>query len=188
MRFDQFLRTLKLIDDVHAEIEMQEVDFLSAIDSELDSEPVNFKDKFIDTYNTHKKGYIGFAKNGILSISRRATGYNGNLGRIEAKGTYEQIGDRIIIKAKILGLNSTMKILGIGLALIYALIFYTFLSDASPNKLHVMMILIPVSIIYGLMLLGIPYFMAKKNVSMFKFDLEREFYYLTKFKPNELRQ
>lgn len=172
----EFLRKIKLIDDwtTHLPISQQDfVDRLSAITEER--ELGLFSDAFMPFKSSQKEyaGHVGFDE---FKIKRRARYFEQGQNLATATGTFIENNGDLTIETEINGFSSFMilfySILLIGLTGMITVII-------SLGKNTDFLALLPILFI-GALMFFITYMVMRISIGRMKYDLEREFFYLTK--------
>lgn len=166
----EFLRKIKLIDDwtTHLPISQQNfVDRLSAITEER--ELGLFSDVFMPFKSSRKEyaGHVGFDE---FKIRRRMKFSQTNQNLAFAEGTFNENNGQLTIEAEINGFSSRF-------ILLYTVVFlFTFVPAIFTNSgIGILM-----SLLFGIGMLFVLYLIMRTFMERLKYDLEREFFYLTK--------
>ncbi len=173
-----FLRKIKLIDDwtMHLEISQQEfVDKLSTITEER--EIGLFADAFSPFLST-KKEYIGHVGFDEFKIKRRSRFFQQNQNLATADGTFTETDGQLTIETEINGFNNFMKLFYI-ILLIALTTLITVSINLGRNADYTPLFTI---LFFGALMIFITYLVMRVSISRMKYDLEREFFYLTKNK------
>jgi hypothetical protein len=95
-----------------------------------------------------------------------------------ANGTFTESNGELRIDTEINGFNNFFVVFYVFLIIVYSILIFGFtVSDNNEG-----FIAIPLILLHGTFMSGLPYLMMRRSVKRLKYDLEREFFYLTKSK------
>lgn len=174
------LKKLKLIDNLKTELEISKNDFHKKLNKIIDDGSSNFISDFFDLFSKSKNEYKGYVDFSNFKIVRKKRLFDMGFSFPTIKGEIEQKGERILINSEINAFKGVFVFF-----IFFVLLFYTFTIFAmfflsSKDNNGEAFIAIPLILIHACFMLGIPYFILRRSVKRFKYDFERELFYLTK--------
>jgi hypothetical protein len=134
-----------------------------------------FSDTF-DVFSSSKNEFKGQVDLDGFKLKRRKRFFDTNMNFAIANGTFAEINGNLIIETEINGSNNFLVIFYIFLILFYAIFFFLFLTGESKESF----IAIPFILLHGTIMFALPYLIMRRSVKRLKYELEREFFYLTK--------
>lgn len=175
----EFLRKLKLIDNFTIELKVSKNDFVTKLKENVVEASVDPFFEMFDLFSSNKKEYKGRVNFEKFEIKRRAKFFDSTLNLAVAKGSLYQKEDRLIIEAEINGFPTFMLFPLFIMVICYALFFFfllvSYIQDDSPFLWSG-----PFIFFHGIFMFGIPYLIMRRSTSRLKYDLEREFHFLTR--------
>lgn len=175
----RFLQKLKLIDFLDTELEITKSDFHKKLSGIVDETNIGFMSDFFDLFSSSKNEYKGYVDFTHFKLKRRKRLFEMGLNFPNAKGKVDQKGDSLIIKTEINAFKGIMVFFILFILLFYTIAIISMLTIGSQENEEVF-IAIPFILIHACFMLGIPYLVLRRSVKRFKYDFERELYYLTK--------
>jgi hypothetical protein len=175
----EFLRKVKIVDNLKTEIEIQKTEFVSRFRKNVDEGSIGFMSDTFDIFSSSEnqfKGHVGYDS---FKIKRKKRFFDMNLNFAVAEGSYRQRESTLIIEAEINGLSGMIVPFYI-IAIVFYTIFILTLFFADNTEGNGTVVALPFIIFHAAVMLGIPYFIMRRSTSRLKYDLEREFFYLTK--------
>jgi hypothetical protein len=172
----RFLRKLRLIDHLTIKLPISKTDFVNKLNeiTEISSTRI-FYDAF-DLFFSSKKEFKGQIDLQGFELRRRRRLFDNNVNMAIANGTFSENNEQLNIDVDINGFNNIFLVFYIFLIIFYLFIFFNILNSERRNDFTVILImLIPVTFSFLF-----PYFMMRRSVERFKYELERELFYLTK--------
>lgn len=175
----EFLQKVKLLDYLTTEIEMDKSQFVSNFKEHVDQSNVsNLTDAF-DIFSSSKNEYKGKVDLEGFKIKRKRKIFDSNINMAIATGTYTQNNEKLIIETEINGFNKLMIPFFVIVILFYIIFLSAFLfADDTGN--HQRLIFLPFIFFHAAFMIGIPYFLMRRSTKRLKYELEREFYFMTK--------
>ena len=178
---NKFLKRIKLIDHFTIELHIQKREFVDQLKKQVDEAEIGIISDLFDVFSSHRNEYKGKVDSDGFKIKKPRKFFDMTVVKATAIGTYEQKSDRLIIHTEINGFQGIMIPF-----YLFALVFYSialvaipFVSDMNGNTMPHFFV-IPFILLHAAFMLGIPYLMMRRSTKRLKYDLEREFYYLTK--------
>jgi len=175
----EFLEKIKLVDYMTTEIEMQKDEFVKKFKESVDEGSVDFFSGAFDVFSSSKNEYKGHVGLKDFEIKRRKRMFDVNMSFAVAKGKFKSNEENIIVETEINGFSGMMIPFYLFLILFY-LGFVGMIFFAGETGNDEVLMAFPFLIIHAVFMLGIPYFMMRRGVKRMKYELERDFFYLTK--------
>ena len=172
----KFLKRLKLIDYLTTELKISKARFVAKLTSVTDEGNTGeFSNPFeaFSSGNNEFKGHITYDG---FKIKRRRKFFDTNINIAVATGSFSEENENLKIETEINGFNRFFIPFYIILIIFYS-IFFLGLSKSNTNSVF---FVFPFLILHASIMFGIPYLMMRRSVKRLKYELEREFYYLTK--------
>jgi hypothetical protein len=178
MKTRSILERLKLIDHLTLEIPIDKQEFVNRLRNTVDKGDTGVFSSVFEALRSSKKEYKGQVTPDSFKLRRRRKFFDTNMTFATAEGSFSQKDNLLVIESTIIGFRKVYLVFVALLLLFYAaVILSVILSDASGVMRW---LIIPFLIFHSVMMFGIPYLVLRRGVSRLKYDLEREFYYLTK--------
>lgn len=172
----EFLKRLKLIDRMTTTLQISKVEFVNRLNEITDQGSTGiFSDSFdiFSSSNNEFKGQVNFDN---FKIKRRRRFFDTNMNFAVANGTFIENNGQLTIETELNGFNNFFILFYVLLILFYS--FFIFGLIASDNNIE--FIAIPFIILHATFMFALPYFIMRRSVKRLKYELEREFFYLTK--------
>lgn len=173
-----FLKKIKLIEELTTELEANKHDFVDRLMLTVDEADITGFSNMLNPFTSGKNEYKGHVDYYGFKIKRKRKFFDMQSSTATAEGSYIQKGSRLIINTRINGFSRLMIPFYIFAALIYISFSITLL--AAPLDGMTGLIAFPFLLIHAALMLGIPYLMMRRGIKRMKYDLEREFFYLTR--------
>lgn len=174
------LRKLKLIDTQQTELEINKSDFIKNLGRIVDDGNSNFISDFFDLFSRSNNEYKGSVNFSNFKISRRRRLFDMGISFPTVKGEIEQKGDNLLITSEINAFKGIMVLFIFFILLVYIIAIVAMFFSNTPDNNGVNFIAIPLILLHACFMLGIPYLVLRRSVKRFKYDFERELFYLTK--------
>lgn len=173
-----FLRKIKLLDTLTVELEIDKNSFVSKLKEQVDKGSTGMLSDTFDVFSSSKNEYKGHVDHNGFKIKRRKRLFDMNMNVAVAEGTFSQKYETLVIKTEINSFHNMMYVFLVFIFLFYGLfigsIFWAEGGDSLPY------FVLPILLIHGLLMIGIPYLLMRRSTKKMKRELEREFFYLTK--------
>jgi hypothetical protein len=172
------LERLKLVDYLTTEIPIAKKDFIEKLKMNVDHGDTGVFLSAFEVFSSSKNEYKGIVTFESFKIRRRRKFFDMNMNLAVAEGSFKQRENLLIIESTIKGFRGIF-IPFIAFLLIFYIAFIASIifSDSSGNMGW---FFVPFIFIHASIMLGIPYFIMRRSVSRMKYELERDFYYMTK--------
>ena len=172
-----FLIKLKLIDFLTTNLPIDRTTFVQKLSLITDEGSTSmFSDNF-DVFSSSKNELKGQVNYEGFKLKRRRRFFDTNMNMAIATGTLMEKNDQLIIETEINGFNNFFIVFYVLLIIFYSMFIFGF-SNSSDNNVD--FIAIPFLILHGTLMFSMPYFMMRRSVKKLKYELDREFFYLTK--------
>ncbi len=175
----EFLKKLKILEHFSTEIEIEQAEFVSRLQNIVDNVGTGLFANAFEAFSANNKIYKGFVDFEGFKMKRRKTFFDSNMSLAKAEGTFSQNGKILVIEAEISGFTLDIKIM-YTVVLVFLIAISTFLFVKGGKTHNPPISILPILIFQGIIFLVVPYFLMRKSVSRMKYELEREFFYLTK--------
>ncbi|WP_299625193.1 hypothetical protein [uncultured Tenacibaculum sp.] len=173
-----FLKRIKLIDDLQTELEVEKTDFVHKLKQNVDEGSTGIFSDAFDIFSRSKNDYKGNVDLNSFKVKRRKKLFDTNINLAVASGTYNQKGNKLIIDTEINGFSPIFIPFFIFCLLFYPVFIIIFLFGEN-NDTATILFAIPFILLHATFMIGIPYFLMRRGVKRLKRELEREFFYLT---------
>jgi hypothetical protein len=171
----EFLKKLKLIDYLTTELHISINEFVDKLNAIVDKSDFGFFSNTFDAFSSSKNELKGQINYSGFKIKRRRKFFDSNMNFAVATGTFYEERGILRIQTEINGFRPFIIPFYIVLIIFYSA-FFLITAHARSNTFFVF----PFLIVHAAFMFGIPYFIMRRSVKRLKYDLEREFYYLTK--------
>lgn len=172
------LERLKLVDYLTTEISIDRKDFIERLKMNVDQGDIGIFFSAFEAFSPSKNEYKGTVTFDAFKIRRRRKFFDMSMSLAIAEGSFRQRENLLIIESTIKGFRGIFVpfiafILMFYIAFIAAFIF-------SYNSGSMEWLIVPFIFIHASIMLGVPYLIMRRGVSRMKYELERDFYYMTK--------
>lgn len=176
---NEYIKRLKLIDHISIELNIHKNDFVDKLKLHVDQRDIGWFSDSFDAFSSSENVYKGYVGYDGFKIKKRRRFFDINMNIAVAEGRYRQTNDKLIVDTEINGFNSILIPFFVLIPIIY-LFAIIFVISIGSFKNHVFLIAIPFIIIHGIIMVGLPYLLARRSVQNLKRELEREFYFIIK--------
>ncbi len=168
-----FLRKLRLIDDLSFDIGLPKHEFVPKLRRIVDYGNGGFISPF-EMFSSSRNEYKGIVGNDYFKIRKRPKLFSRNHFTL-AEGTIEDLGGKTRIACEINGFNNFILFFYVFITIAYLIFIVTFLFiDEMP------FFVLPFILLHAAVMYGLPYIIMRKGVVWMKRDLERDFFFLTR--------
>lgn len=171
-----FLRKTKLINHFTIELQMDKQTFVNRLSAITDEGRTGLFSNPFEVFSSNKKAYKGHVAFDEFSIKKQKLAFHASYDFTTAKGVLMENNGRLTIETEVRGFNNHMTFYYILLIAIYSTFIVFVINSDGKAPLFV----VPFIALHGMLMFAIPYFMMKRGVERMVYDLEREFFYLTK--------
>lgn len=172
-----FLRKIKLVDSFTTEIEIEKSVFVNTFRKYVDEGSTGLWFSSFEAFSSSKnefKGNVGFDG---FKIRRRSRLFDMNGAMAIAQGTFRQKDNVLVIDTEINGFHGMFIPYYLFVSVFYAI--FIVMTILGGNNFMPFFIF-PFIIIHAAFIFGIPYLIMRRSTRRMKYDLEREFYYMTR--------
>jgi hypothetical protein len=173
-----FLKKIKLIDHLSTELPISKDQFIEKLSNIIDHGGIGTVSSAFEAFSGSSNELRGRISTEGFELKRKRKLFDTKLNSAIAKGVFIPGNGKLSIETEINGFSSYMIFIFCFATFIYLLIFIFLFSSSTKDTL----IAAPFVLIHAAFMYLIPYFMMHRSVSRLKYDLEREFFYLTKDK------
>lgn len=172
-----FLIKMKLIDHLTTNLPMDKSNFIKRLSSITDEGGTGVFSNPFEMFSSSKNEFKGEVNYDGFTIKRKKRFFDKSANMAVANGTLHESNGQLTVETEINGFNNFFIVFYIFLIVFYS-IFIIVGFTISDNNVGFFMI--PFLLLHGTFMFLIPYFMMKRSVKKLKYELEREFFYLTK--------
>ncbi|MBE7178338.1 MAG: hypothetical protein INR69_18200 [Mucilaginibacter polytrichastri] len=171
------LRRLKLLDNITTSLPISKNEFVNRLKAITDEEKSGLMLDAFDIFSSSKNEFKGEVSLEAFKIKKRRKFFDTNSNFAVANGVFVENNGQLIIETEI----NAFKNIFIG-AGIFLLIFYSFIIIIlfGVSNTNAGFIGLPMILLHATFMFAIPYFILRRSVKRLKYDLEREFFFLTK--------
>jgi hypothetical protein len=174
------LKKLHLIDQLNTELKISKEDFVNLLMLNIDEGSLSAFTGLFEIFSSSKNEFKGQVSTNGFKLRKKRKLFQVNMILAVAEGTFKQEDEKLIINAEINGFSGHMKFFYAFLLFFYLIFTVVWILIPDQDQSDIGLFILPFIFIHGLLMLGIPYFLMRKNVRMLKHDLERAFYFWTK--------
>ena len=174
----EFLKRIKLIDSMTTTLQTSKVEFVNRLKEIIDEGNTGMMSDTFDVFLSSKNEFKGQINFNSFKVQRRRRVFDTNMNFAVANGTFTENNGQLTIETEINSFNNFFIIFYAFLIIFYSIFFLDFLDSDNNGEF----IAIPFILLHGTFMFGLPYFMMRRSVKRLKYELEREFFYLTKSK------
>jgi hypothetical protein len=176
----EFLKRLKLIDHLTTELQISKSDFVKKLKEHVDEGDTGVFLSAFEVFSSSKKEYKGTIGYEGFKIRKRRKLFEMNMTSAIAEGKFNQRDELLNIETEINGFHR-MYILFYAFGIVFYPVFILSVAFAeNTGTASVMLTVIPFLLVHGAFMFGMPYFFMRRSTKRMKYDLEREFFYMTK--------
>ena len=172
-----FLRKIKLIDHLTTELQMDKQTFVNRLSAITDEGSTGLLSNPFDAFSSSKNEYKGTVTFDSFKLKRRKKAFDTNYNLSTAKGILIEKDGKLRIETEINGFNSALITIYLPLIVFYSVFIFSIVSDKKEPFPIFLFLFIHCFFIF---IFFIPYSIVKRSVQRLKYELEREFFYLTK--------
>lgn len=173
---EKLLKRLGLIDYLAIELKISKLHFIEKLSSIVDEGSTGpFANPF-EVFSSSKNEFKGQVTYEGFRIKRRRRFFGTKMDLAVAKGSFVEGNGTLKIETEIDGFNSFFLPFYIILIVVYSIFFFNVGGPDNNDRDFVF----PVMILHASIMFGLPYLIVRSSVKGLKYDIEREFYYLTK--------
>ena len=173
----EFLKKIKVVDNLTTKIEIQKKDFVPKFRAHVDEGSTSVFSGMFEVFSSSKndfKGQVGFD---YFEIRRKQRMFQSKMGSAIASGTYRQEGQHLVIETEINGFSKMMIPFYVFLIVVYPIFIFGFFQDGFKGDNT---FALPFIIFHALFMFSIPYIGMRLSTKRMKRDLEREFYFIAR--------
>lgn len=171
------LRKLKLIDNLTTELEISRTEFVEKLSAITDKGDTGMFSDTFDVFSNSKNELKGEVNYNGFKIKRRRRVFDSTLNVAVASGTINEHNGHLTIESEINGFNNFVIFFYVFIFVFYSIFIFGTSSNNNPGFFETQFILL-----HATLMISIPYFLMRRSVKRLKYELEREFFYLTKKK------
>lgn len=175
---EDFLKKLKLIDYLTTNLQISKTEFVQRLSLITDEGNTGIFSNTFDAFSSSKNEFKGQVNHNGFTLKRRTRFFDTNMNMAVANGTLTENNGKLTVETEINGFNNFFIIFYVFLIIFYSLFIFSF--SSSDNNVE--FFAIPFLLLHGTLMFSMPYFMMRRSVKRLKYELEREFFYLTKNK------
>lgn len=161
-------------------MEIQKNEFVSKLKQQVDVASIGVFSDMFDVFTPGKNEYKGEVGYDGFKIKRRRRFFDVNMNLAIATGTFQQEDEKLIIETEINGFSGMLIPFYLFGLVFYAIAIGTMLTANNFSGNGGGFPIVFFLIIHAAFMFGLPYLMMRRSLKRMKYDLEREFFYLTK--------
>jgi hypothetical protein len=173
-----FLIRIKLIDYLSTSLSISRNEFVDRLYSITDEGSIGMFAESMGVFSSSSNEFRGHVDFDGFRIKRRRRFFEPNMNIAIATGIITENNGRLNIETEINGFNNFMIFFYCILILFYSIFIFGFIFSDNNGGFFAL----PFILIHGAFMFSLPYFMIRRSVNRLKYELEREFFYLTKDK------
>lgn len=172
----ELLKRLKLVDYLYTTLPINKTDFINRLQQITDIGNTGMFSDTFDVFSSSKNEFKGQVDLNGFKLKRRRRLFDTNMNFAVASGTFAENKGQLIIEAEVNGFKHFFIFFYIFLIIIYSVFIFGFLGTKNKENF----VAIPFILVHATFMFVLPYFMMRRSVARLKYELEREFFYLTK--------
>lgn len=170
---EAFFRKIKLIQDFHITLPIAEEDFVDQFHDQVQESSLGMLSDPFEQYSTKGPDYKGWIRQGEFEMKLRRKMFSFTLGLSRARGKYYEEGRELSVQGEVNGFSNWLIPIFAGAIGIY--IIATLLVLSSGESVNDAAWLFPLLLLHAAFMMGVPYFLIRREVGRIKRDLEGEF-------------
>jgi hypothetical protein len=172
----ELLIRLKLIELFTTTLDISKINFVNRLSEITDRGDTGLFSDTFDIFSSSKNEFKGEVTFDNFKIKKRSKFFNRNMGYAVANGTFSEQDGKLVVETEISGFTN------------YFIFFYAFLIFTCSIFIVVLLLtfnkppffVLPSLLLHFAFMFLVPYLLVRRSVKQLKYDLEREFFYLTK--------
>lgn len=173
---NEYLNKLGLVDSMTIELEINRQEFVNRLSEVVDKGSTGMMADNFDIFLSSNNEFKGTVEPNGFKIKRNRKLFDTNFNFAVATGVFDSLNGKLQIETVINGFTGFMKFFYLMIISFYAIFTAIMLSSENEGSLG----FIPFILLHATLMLGLPLLFMKRSVKRLKYDLEREFFYLTK--------
>jgi len=174
-----FLRKIKLVQDLSVQIEMNQSDFEKKLNSIVDKTNMGYLFDILDIFSSSKNLYKGQVDAHSFKIRRKKQLFDMRFNIALASGEFKQQQELLIIETEINGFRGVMVPFLLFVPFFYIILFISLIFSNSIEG-EFSFAAIPFLLFHATFMIGVPYLVMRRSIRYLKRELEREFSFLSK--------
>lgn len=170
-----FLKKIKLIDTFSISLDVSKQKFVSELSRVTEYSELGVFSNIFEAFDSSNKEFKGKVSSSGFKIRRKFKMFDNKNTAAIAEGIFKEKDDKLIIEATINGFNNFFYFFYGFLILFYTIFIIGFTFGEGDQTFF-----FPFILFHGLAMFFIPYFVIRRSVNRLKYELEREFFFLTK--------
>lgn len=171
------LERLKLVQHFTIEMEIEKSVFISILKEKVDEGDTSVIFSAFEVFSTSKNEYKGSIGLDGFKLRKRRKFFDMNMNLAIANGSYQQKDNILVIETQINGFHGMFIPYYIFVPFFYVIFFFVFFVAENTNEWW---FILPFMTIHAALMLGIPYFIIRRSVYRMMYELERDFYFMTR--------
>lgn len=172
----EYLKKLQLVDHATIEIDIRRSEFVDRLNKIVDEAGTGLFSDTLDIFSQSKNEFKGTVDLEGFKIKRKRRFFDTYMNMATASGSFTDRDNGLTVETEINGFSSIMIIFYVFALIIFPVFISGIFSSLNANTNFSF----PFILVQFVFLLLLPYFLMKRSVKRMKYELEREFYYLTK--------
>jgi hypothetical protein len=171
----EFLKKINLIHVFNFKLDVTKNKFISELSKVTENSDLGIFSTFFEAFESSNKEFKGKVTTTGFKIRRKLKLFDTNRTSAIAEGIFTEKDNQLIIEGTISGFQKFFYFFYGFLAIFYSIFILVFIFNDDFPLFGLAFI-----ILHGLAMCLIPYFIMRRSVNRLKYELEREFFYLTK--------
>jgi hypothetical protein len=172
------LERLKLVDYLTTEIPIEKKDFVEKLKMNVDQGDTGIFLSAFEAFSRSKNEYKGTVTFDSFKIRRRRKFFDMRASLAVAEGHFRQRENLLVIESTIKSFRGIFIFFIAFILMFYMASIGTLILSDIPGTME--WVFVPFIFIHASFMLGIPYIIMRRGVSRMKYELERDFYFMTK--------
>lgn len=172
---NDFFRKIKIIQPFSIILDITKQKFVSELSKVTENSDLGMFSIVFEAFDSDNKEFIGKVSQTGFKIRRKIKMFDTKNTVAIAEGTFKESDNKLLIEGTINGFNNFFYFI-YGIIIISFVLFIITFSFNQENSTFILNYIL----FQGLIMFIIPYFVIRRSVNRLKYELEREFFYLTK--------
>lgn len=169
----EYLIKLKLIDFLTIVLDMNQKDFADKLSAITDRSDTGIFSESFGAFSSNNNEFIGQINSTDFKIKRRNRFLETNQNIAVASGTFSENNGQLIIETEINGLNGFLIFFSCVMVLLFSVPLFFIIQKGDYSALPPLLVIATIAF-------SSLYLVMKYSVKRLKYELEREFFFLTK--------
>lgn len=173
-----FLKKIKLIDSLTLEFEITKEEFSEKLKENITKSDLGMFSDMFEMFSSDDNDYKGYVNYDSFEIKKRKRMFERNMNFSKITGKFYQNGRNLTVENEINGFPKGFILFYIFTPIFYIFFISLFFTENNSDGDSFSYFLYFFISIHAFLMLGIPYFMMKKNIKKTKKNLEKDFFFM----------